>query len=54
MTKFSPEDILESLCKLRIRESEQLKTVLKLYNMEIHQKKAEHDYRIESHDKKKY
>ena len=30
--------------KLRIRESEQLKTVLELYNMEIHQKKAGPDY----------
>ena len=32
------DDILESLYKLRIRESEQLKTVLELYDMEIHQK----------------
>ena len=31
--------ILEGLYKLRIRESEKLKTVLELYNMEIHQKK---------------
>ena len=45
MTKFRPDDILESLYKLRIRESEQLKTVLELYNMEIHQKKAEPDFR---------
>ena len=30
--------------KLRIRESEKLKTVLELYNMEIHQKKAGPDY----------
>ena len=30
--------------KLRIRESEKLKTILELYNMEIHQKKAEPDY----------
>ena len=30
--------------KLRIRESDKLKTVLELYNMEIHQKKAEPDY----------
>ena len=44
MTKISPDDILEGLCKLRIRESEKLKTVLELYNMEIHQKKAEPDY----------
>ena len=30
--------------KLRIRESEKLKTVLELYNMEIHQKKVGPDY----------
>ena len=34
------DDILDGLYKLRIRESEKLKTVLELYNMEIHQKKA--------------
>ena len=34
----SSDDILESLYKLRIRESEKLKTVLELYDMEIHQK----------------
>ena len=39
MTKI-PSDILEGLYKLRIRESEKLKTVLELCNMEIHQKKA--------------
>ena len=44
MTKIPPDDILESLHKLRIRESEKLKTVLELYNMEIHQKKAGPDY----------
>ena len=40
MTKIPPDDILEGLYKLRIRESKKLKTVLELYNMEIHQKKA--------------
>ena len=35
---------MEGLYKLRIRESEKLKTVLELYNMEIHQKKAGPDY----------
>ena len=39
MTKIPSDDILEGLYKLRIRESEKLKTVLELYNMEI-QKKA--------------
>ena len=34
------DDILESLYKLRIRESEKNKTEKELYNMEIHQKKA--------------
>ena len=40
MTKIPSDDILEGLYKLRIRESDQLKTVLELYNMEMHQKKA--------------
>ena len=40
MTKIPSDDILEGLCKLRMRESEKLKTVLELYNLEIHQKKA--------------
>ena len=44
MTKIPSDDILEGLYKLRIRESEKLKTVLELYKMEIHQKKAGPDY----------
>ena len=40
MTKIPPDDILQGLYKLRIRESEKLKTVLELYDLEIHQKKA--------------
>ena len=44
MTQIPPDDILEGLYKLRIRDSEKLKTVLELYNMEIHQKKAGPDY----------
>ena len=44
MTQIPSDDILESLYKLRIRVSEKLKTVLELYNMEIHQKKAGPDY----------
>ena len=35
--------ILEGLYKSRTRESEAVKTVLELYSMEIHQKKAGHD-----------
>ena len=38
MSKNPSDDILESLYKLRICESAQLKTVLELYDMEIHQK----------------
>ena len=44
MTKVPSDDILENLYKLRIRESEKLKTVLELYDLEIHQKKAGPDY----------
>ena len=44
MTKIPPNDILEGLYKLRIRESEKLKTVLELYDLEIHQKKLGLDY----------
>ena len=38
MSKIPSDDVLESLFKLRIRESAQLKTVLELYDMENHQK----------------
>ena len=38
LTKIPSDDVLESLYKLRKRESAQLKTVLELYDMEIHQK----------------
>ena len=44
MTKIPSDDILEGLYELRIRESEKLTTVLELFNMEIHQKKAGLDY----------
>ena len=37
MTKIPPDDILESLYKLRIREIEKVKTVLELYDLETHQ-----------------
>ena len=40
MTKIPSDDIFEGPYKLRIRDPEKLKTVLELYNMEIHQKKA--------------
>ena len=44
MTKIPSDDILEGLYKLRIRESEKLKTLLELYDLEIHQKKLGPDY----------
>ena len=44
MTKIPHDDILEGLYKLRIRESEKLKTVLELYILETHQKKLGPDY----------
>ena len=44
MSKIPSDDILEGLYKLRIRESEKLKTVWELYNLEIHQKKLGPDY----------
>ena len=44
MTEIPPDDILEGLYKLRIRESGKHKIVLELYNMDIHQKKAGPDY----------
>ena len=44
MTQIPSGDILESLFKLRIRESEKLQTVLDLYKMEIHWKKVGLDY----------
>ena len=45
MTKIPSDDILESLYKLRIRESDQLKTVFELCDMEIHQKISMPNYR---------
>ena len=38
MTKIPTDDVLESMYKLRIRESDQLKTALELYDLEIHHK----------------
>ena len=34
MTKITPDDVLESLCNLRISESDQLNTVLEIYDVE--------------------
>ena len=44
ITKIPP-DILEGLYKVRIRESEKLKTALELYDLEIDQKKLGPDYK---------
>ena len=44
MTQIPSEEILGSLYKLRIRESEKINSVLELYNMNIHQKKIGLDY----------
>ena len=43
MTKIPPDEILEGLYKVRIRESEKLRTVLELYDLETHQKKLRPD-----------
>ena len=42
--KIPHDDILERLHKSRTRESEKLKTVLELYDLEIHQKKSGPDF----------
>ena len=44
MTKIPSDDFLEGLYKLRIRESETLKTVSEMYDLDFHQKKARPDY----------
>ena len=54
MTKIPHDVILEGLYKLRIRESEKLKTVLELYDLETHQKKLGLDYHIENYGEKTY
>ena len=44
MTKIPPDDILDGLYKLTILDSEKLKAVLELYDLEIHQNKLGPDY----------
>ena len=44
MTQIPSDATLEGLYKLRIRESDKLKTVLELYDLETHQKKLGPDY----------
>ena len=48
MTKIPHDDILEGLYKLRIRESEKLKTVLELYDLEIQKKIGPDDHRLKT------
>ena len=48
MTQIPSDDILESLYKLRIRESEKFKTVLELYDLEIHQKAGPDYHRLKT------
>ena len=38
MSKIPSDYVLKSLHKMKIRESEQLKTVLELHDMEVHLK----------------
>ena len=42
--KIPPNDVLESLYKLRIRESDQLRNVLELYDLQVHQKISKRGY----------
>ena len=44
MSKIPPDDVLESLYKLRIHESNQLKAVFELYDLGSHQKNSKLDY----------
>ena len=44
MTKNPSDDILEELYKLRVRESEKLKTVLEFYDLEIHLEISKPEY----------
>ena len=48
MTKIPHDEILEGLYKLRIRESEKLKTVLELYDLETHQKLGPDYHRLKT------
>ena len=47
MSKIPSDDILESLYKLTIRESAQIKPVLVWYDMEIHKKISVPNYQKE-------
>ena len=55
VSKIPSDDILKSLYKLRISESDQLKTVLELYDMEIHQKTSVlNNQKLKNHGEEEY
>ena len=55
MSKIPSDDVLECLFTLRIRESDQLKTVLQMFEMETHQKIPMPSYqKIEDDGEEKY
>ena len=54
MSKIPSDDVLESLYKMGMRESGQLKTVLVLYDMEIHQTLSMPLSKIEDNGEKEY
>ena len=55
MSKIPSDDTLESLFKLRIRESAHLNAVLELYDMEIHQKISVPNYqKVAYHGEEEY
>ena len=43
MSKIITDDVLKSLCNLRIRKFDQRKTVLELHELEIHQTISKRD-----------
>ena len=54
MTQIPPDDIGEGLYKLRVGESEKLKTVLELYNMDSSEESWTWLSQIEDNGEKKY
>ena len=55
MSIIPSDDILESLYILRVRESDQLKNLLELHAMEIHQKISVPNYqKLKTHGEEDY
>ena len=46
MSMIPTDDVLESLNKLRVLESDQLRAVLELYELEIHHESSKPDYQM--------